>query len=120
VTPEPERLEHDAASAARRGNGARTGRDPGSVTKVSWGLIRALQDVAGVCDDWQETRWHEPPPPRRPAWIDPRRWPHSGRVVVQRFRYSERTPYRQLRSASFSIAGAAAIAGAVVLLVVLR
>ena len=75
-----------------------------------------MEDVAYVCDDWQEVRRPELPPPRaRTTWFDPRRWLRRALLLALRCRYSERTPYRQLRALVLTSVAAAATAAAVVL-----
>jgi hypothetical protein len=88
----------------------------GSGRKLSRGLLRALDDVARVCEDMQESRlseltnggvWSEYTPTR------------SARVklLLLRFRYSRRAPYSQLRSAPLIVIPALFAAAAFVLIV---
>jgi hypothetical protein len=88
----------------------------GSGRKLSRGLLIALDDVARVCEDLQESRpneltndgaWREYTPTRS-ARV---------RLLILRFRHSHSAPYSQLRSASLIVI-AGVFAAAVLVLIV--
>jgi hypothetical protein len=100
--------------AKRRSVRARAAREPNGrpPAESSAELLNALGDVTQIADGWADDvwkrRWAEEEDARRGAPLRVRPL-----VVAKRLRYSDRTPYRQLRS----LAVYAALSGLAVLAV---
>lgn len=109
MSTEPRQPRDAPVKPARRRAYSRNG------TQLSRGLLRALDDVGRVCDDLQESHlsslpeggvWHEYTPTRS----------ERVKVLILRFRYSERAPYGQLRRAALTVLPALFAAAALVLI----